>query len=151
MDNLTNLGGIMLAAVRCAAIVFWQDNVLLTRNTKNKEVKWQMPERNLQDDEDILLCIRRCVLEQTGYRVDKLRLFRIIHMPSRRGKNPVIRFVFGCEIYPGQLHEPSNEIASLGPDAVLKLAAKGAFDDQLLLRILRDFKAGMPPAHEPIV
>lgn len=129
-----------MADVHCSAIVHWEGGVVLVRD--GSQAKWRLPDRILHGDEGPVLCIRRCVLLETGYRAQVLRLFKII----ARGEAPkqTVRFVFGCQIEPVQLQDSKLQMATFTPDAILQLAHKQEFDDPLLLKLIYDFKHQVP-------
>ena len=127
-------------SVRCSAIVHWEGGVVLVR--EDPKAKWRLPERELHRDEGPILCIRRCVLLETGFRAQSLRLFKI----DAHGSDPkqAVRFVFGCQIEPAQLQVPPLEVASFEAGQILKLIEKKEFEDQLLMKIAHNFVNLMP-------
>ena len=129
-----------MAHVHCSAIVHWEGGVVLVR--EGPQAKWRLPDRILQADEGPILCVRRCVLLETGYRARVLRLFKIV----TRGDVPkqTVRFVFGCQIEPVQLQDSKLEQATFSPDSILQLAQKDAFDDPLLIKLIYNFKNQAP-------
>ncbi len=129
-----------MAHVHCSAIVHWENGVVLVR--EGPQSKWRLPDRVLQGSEGPILCVRRCVLVETGYRAQVLRLFKIV----THGDVPkqTVRFVFGCQIEPVQLQDSGLELATFSPDSVLQLAQKDAFEDPLLIKLIYDFKNHIP-------
>ncbi|HSW81539.1 MAG TPA: NUDIX domain-containing protein [Candidatus Saccharimonas sp.] len=127
------------------AIVHYTDGVLLVKDSKGG---WKLPMREITDEEDVLLCIRRCVLLQTGYRAAKVRLFKMATRAKSAKKGALLGFIFGCEVnadYPLQAAEV--ESACFTPDEVLKLAQQKLFSDQIMLELILQYKSGMMPTY----
>jgi hypothetical protein len=130
--------------VYCTGIVHYPDGVVLVRNDAKE--RWRMPERTVDDSEDILLCMRRTVLAQTGYRAIKLRLYKV-QTQGRTTKNaPFIRFVFGCEIGSHPIQQPQAIAACFSPDDIVRIAAKDEFNDRTLLALVHGYHAGFAAA-----
>jgi ADP-ribose pyrophosphatase YjhB (NUDIX family) len=132
--------GDVMAGVHCSAVVHWEGGVVLVR--EGPKAKWRLPDRTLQGDEGPILCVRRCVLQETGYRAQVLRLFKVV----TKGDFPKqsVRFVFGCQIEPVLLQDSKLQLGTFSPDEVLQLAQKDEFDDQLLIKLIYDFKNHTP-------
>jgi hypothetical protein len=130
--------------VYCTGIVHYPDGVVLVRES-DKE-RWRLPERIANESEDVLLCMRRTVLTQTGYRAINLRLYKVQTQARTAKHAPFIRFIFGCEIGRQQIQQPEALAASFTPDDVIKLAAKDEFNDRMLLQLVHDYHAGIAPA-----
>ena len=133
--------------IRCAAIVHYADGVVLVREAGAEE--WRLPERELDETEDVLLCIRRCVLTQTGYRAVKVRFFKIKTQARTPKKGAMIRFIFGCEIGTNTLQDPEIEAKCFSPDEVMGLAGKNKFNDPTLLDLLHKYQAMITAPEEP--
>jgi|GEM_PF-6133699 len=125
------------------AIVHYTDGVLLV---KDGERGWKLPMRKITDEEDVLLCVRRCVLLQTGYRAARARLFKMQTHAKTAKKGAILGFVFGCEINTDMpLQRAEAEVGYFTPDEILKLASQKLFADQLLLELILQYKSGMQP------
>ena len=125
-----------MADIQCSAIVHWHDGVVLVRESDKD--KWRLPTKRLVNDEGPILCVRRCVITETGYRAQILRLFKILTNCS--GKNQSVNFVFGCKIEPAQLQEPSGQVQTFTPNDMIRLADKGLFDSPLMMQIITNFR-----------
>lgn len=129
-----------MADIQCSAIVHWQDGVVLVR--ESEKAKWRLPTKTLSDDEGPILCIRRCVITETGYRAQILRLFKIL--TGGTAKNKSVQFVFGCKIEPAQLQEPTCDVQTFTPNEMIKLVDRGLFENQLMMQIITNFKNQVP-------
>lgn len=138
--------------IKCSGIVHYPDGVVLVRDKGASE--WRLPERQLDETEDVLLCIRRCVLMQTGYRIQKLRFYKV-HTQARTAKQgALLHFIFGCEINGEPIQTAELESAHFSPNEITTLAAKGKFNDRILLDLLHRYHALVPPPshgmHNPL-
>lgn len=133
--------------ISCVGIVHYPDGVVLVRD--NNKQKWRLPERELVDTEDVLLCIRRCVLLQTGYATAKLRFYKIQTQARTPKQGAFIKFFFGCEIGEAPIQSPINDVERFTPDEVMRLAARDKFDDPTLIELLNKFRATLGIAEEP--
>ncbi len=71
--------------------------------------KWGIPGGYMDFDENVTTCIRREILEETGYESTDLALFRIISRPNRRNDDRQnVEFVFLAKAG-AQVGEPDNE------------------------------------------
>ena len=134
--------------ISCIGIVHYSDGVVLVRD--DPKAQWRLPQRELDDSEDVVLCIRRCVLMQTGYKISKLRLYKIQTIPRTPKRGAALKFIFGCEIGDTPIQTPDIEAQKFGPDDVVKLAVQEKFSDVMLLDIINkyDALAAPPKAHE---
>jgi ADP-ribose pyrophosphatase YjhB (NUDIX family) len=130
--------------VYCTGIVHYPDGVVLVRNS-DKE-RWRLPERVVDESEDILMCMRRTVLVQTGYRAIKLRLYKVQTHPRTAKSAPFIRFIFGCEIGTQPIQNPEAVAGCFTPNDIIKVAAKDEFNDRTLLELVHNYHAGLRPA-----
>lgn len=137
--------------ILCAAIVHYADGVVLVRDKGAK--KWRLPQRELEETEDILLCTRRCVLGQTGYRAVAVRFFKIKTLARTNKHGALIKFIFGCEIGNEPLRMPAEvEVARFTPDDVIRLAAQDEFDDPMLMDLIHHYQETIvTPHHHPRV
>ena len=135
-----------LMKIRCIGIVHYEDGVVLVRDKGADQ--WRLPERVLADTEDILLCIRRAVLQQTGFRTLMLRFYKIYTQIRTTKQGAQLNFVFGCEIGDTRLQQPEIEAQRFTPDEVMALAAKGKFDDPILLNLLHKYQALVIPPNK---
>ncbi len=129
-----------MADIQCTAIVHWQDGVVLVRDSEKD--KWRLPTKILSDEEGPILCVRRCVITQTGYRAQILRLFKIL--TGGKGKNKTVNFVFGCKIEPAQLQTPACTVQTFTPNEMIKLMDRGLFESPLMMQIITNFKNQVP-------
>lgn len=132
----------------CTGIVHYPDGVILVRESVKD--KWRLPERELTDIEDILLCMRRCVLLQTGHRTAKLRFYKIQTQAKTNKKSAFIRFIFGCEVGTQPIQLPEQEAKFFTPNEIIKLAVKHDFDDPILLNLLHRYEAMAKAPEEPV-
>lgn len=128
----------------CTGIVHYPDGVVLVRS--NDKERWRLPERVLDESEDVLLCMRRTVLTQTGYRAIKLRLYKIQTQARTPKHAPFIRFIFGCEIGNEPIAQPEAAAGRFTPDDLIRLAAKDQFNDRTLMQLVHNYHAGVRPA-----
>lgn len=135
--------------ISCIGIVHYPDGVVLVRD--DPKAKWRLPQRQLDESEDVVLCIRRCILTQTGYKISKLRLYKIQTLARTPKRGASLKFIFGCEIGDSPIQTPDLEAQKFGPDDVVKLAVQEKFDDVMLLDIINKYDAMAPPpnAGEP--
>lgn len=135
----------------CTGIVHYPDKVVLVRD--NDKQSWRLPERELDETEDIILCIRRTVLTQTGYRAAKIRFYKIQTQAKTAKQGAFIRFIFGCEVAGGPIQSPDTQAQGFTPDEIIKLASQEKFNDKLLLDLVTRYRAlaVTPPAeHNPL-
>jgi ADP-ribose pyrophosphatase YjhB (NUDIX family) len=130
--------------VYCTGIVHYPDGVVLVRD--NDKQRWRLPERVVDETEDVLLCMRRTVLTQTGYRAVKLRLYKVQTQPRTSKLAPFIRFIFGCEIGTQPIQNPEALAACFTPNDIIRIAAKDEFNDRTLLNLVHNYHAGIAPA-----
>lgn len=133
--------------ISCIGIVHYPDGVVLVRDAPKD--KWRLPQRELDETEDVVLCIRRCVLLQTGYKISRLRLYKIQTQAKTAKQGAAIRFIFGCEIGESPIQTPAAQAERFGPNDVIKLAAQDKFSDALLLDIITRYHAmAQPPRYD---
>lgn len=129
--------------ISCIGIVHYPDGVVLVRD--NPKAQWRLPQRMLDETEDVVLCIRRCVLTQTGYKISKLRLYKIQTQAKTPKHGASLRFIFGCEIGDTPIQTPDIEAERFGPDDVVRLAVQDKFSDVMLLNIINKYDAMAAP------
>ena len=122
----------------CAGIVHFPDGIMLVRDAGKEQ--WRLPEREITDLEDVVMCIRRCVLMQTGYRTAKLRFYKIQTHARSHKRGAFIRFIFGCEIGDEPLQAAQLETKRFTPDELVKLADRGLFNEPLLLDLVLKYR-----------
>lgn len=124
--------------ISCVGIVHYPDGVALIRD--NAKQKWRLPERELVETEDVLVCIRRCVLLQTGYATAKLRFYKVQTQARTPKQGAFIKFIFGCEIGSMPIQAPNCEVELFSPDDIIKLADRDKFNDPLLIELLSKYR-----------
>jgi hypothetical protein len=130
--------------VYCTGIVHYPDGVVLVRD--NERQRWRLPERSVDESEDVLLCMRRTVLTQTGYRAINVRLYKIQTQARTARQAPFIRFIFGCEVGNEPLQHPGTQTQRFTPDDIIRIAAKDEFNDKMLLTLVHNYHAGVASA-----
>jgi hypothetical protein len=124
-------------------IVHYPDGVVLVRGSEKE--KWRLPERQLDETEDIVLCIRRAVLTQTGHRTANLKFYKLHTQAKTHKTGAFLRFIFGCEVGPEPIQAPELEARHFTPDEIIRLATQDKFNDPLLLNILHRYQALIKP------
>ncbi len=71
------------------AIIIKDGKILLVKRTKKllEGGKWGVIGGFMERDEDIFQTVKREVLEETGWKIDNITLFRIKHWPDRRNED----------------------------------------------------------------
>jgi hypothetical protein len=127
-------------------IVHYPDKVVLVRD--NEKQPWRLPVREVDETEDIILSIRRCVITQTGYRTAKLRFFKVQTQARTPKQGAFIKFIFGCEVSGEPVQTASLQTQAFGPDEIIKLADKQKFCDSLLIDLVARYHALVAPPEE---
>jgi 8-oxo-dGTP pyrophosphatase MutT (NUDIX family) len=83
-----------LVELRCSAIVFRGDDVLLLRRRRDGGEEWVLPGGHPQPQEGTAACVRREVLEETGLRVDANRVAFLLETTDPAGARRLVELVF---------------------------------------------------------
>lgn len=130
-------------------IVHYPDKVVLVRN--NDKEPWHLPVREVDETEDIILSIRRCIITQTGYRIAKLRFFKVQTQARTPKQGAFIKFIFGCEVSGDPIQEPGLETQAFSPDEIIKLADKEKLNDSMLIELVSRYRSlEAPLPHNPM-
>lgn len=130
-------------------IVHYPDKVVLVRN--NDKEPWHLPVREVDESEDIILSIRRCIITQTGYRIAKLRFFKVQTQARTPKHGAFIKFIFGCEVKGDPIQEPGMQVQAFSPDDMIKLADKEKLNDSMLIELVSRYRSlEAPLPHNPM-
>ena len=104
----------LLRHVVVDALVLKNDEILLVKRSHKlfEGGKWALVGGFVDRDETIQEAARREILEETGYEVDDITLFRIIDSPHRQGEDRQnISFVYFCKTLEkvGEADDESDE------------------------------------------
>lgn len=83
-----------LVELRCSAIVFRRDDVLLLRRCRNGSEEWVLPGGHPRPQEGTAACVQREVLEETGLRVDANRVAFLLETADPAGARRLVELVF---------------------------------------------------------
>lgn len=133
--------------IKCTAIVHFNDGVVLVRDKDSG--LWRLPERELDETQDVLTCIRRCVVAQTGYRTKTLRFFKIQSLPKTTKQGALLHFIFGSEVSQTPLQQAELDTQHFTPNEIMLLAARNKFTDPFLLNLLHMYNEMIPPPLDP--
>jgi 8-oxo-dGTP pyrophosphatase MutT (NUDIX family) len=93
-----------LVELRCSAIVFRGDDVLLLRRRRNGTIDWVLPGGHPRPREGTAACVVREVLEETGLRVDASGVAFLLETTDPAGERRLVELVFLAS-------EPAGQIA----------------------------------------
>lgn len=127
-------------------IVHYPDKVVLVRD--NDKQPWRLPVREVDETEDVILSIRRCIVTQTGYRIAKLRFFKMQTQARTPKQGAFIKFIFGCEVAGEAVQTPGLQTQAFSPDEIIKLADKAQFSDNVLIELIARYHALVAPPEE---
>ncbi len=126
-----------MISVVSTAIIEKDDKFLFVKETKPSAVgKWGLPGGKLEEGESITDCVRREVMEETGYHVTSENLLGIINKTATHEGNTVIRFFYSCRISSTQASTAEHESKFLSIDDVRVLNGKGLIRGDEILRLL---------------
>jgi 8-oxo-dGTP diphosphatase len=83
-----------LVELRCSAIVFRGDQLLLLRRRRNGGEEWVLPGGHPRPQEGTAACAQREVLEETGLRVDAKRVAFLLETADPAGARRLVELVF---------------------------------------------------------
>ena len=112
--------------------------------------KWGLPGGKLELGESLVDCVRREVLEETGYPVTAERLLCVVNKPKTHEGNTLVKFVFVCEIADHPTAAAEHECAFLTLTEVSDLAAKDLVRGDEIPALLQSVISSQVPA-EPIL
>lgn len=114
-----------MIVVVCSAVIRQGDKTLFVRETKASAAgKWGLPGGKLEEGENLLACLHREVLEETGYAVVSQALLRIVNKSLTHEGNTVVRFIFTCQTSSDRQTGYEHETAFLSKEEVHKLASQ---------------------------
>lgn len=88
--------------VRCSAVVFRNDSVLLLRRQRNEVTDWVLPGGTPRAGESVASCARREVAEETGLRVTVDRVVLLLEASNSEEDLHLLDIVFSAnEVDPG--------------------------------------------------
>jgi len=80
--------------VRCSAIVFRKDSVLLVRRTRDGATVWTLPGGTPREGESMAACARRELFEETGISADPVRVAFVLEAMAPEGSRRRLDLVF---------------------------------------------------------
>jgi ADP-ribose pyrophosphatase YjhB (NUDIX family) len=83
-----------LVELRCSAIVFRGDGILLLRRCRNGATDWVLPGGHPRPREGMAACVEREVLEETGLRVDAGGVAFLLETSDPAGERRLVELVF---------------------------------------------------------
>jgi ADP-ribose pyrophosphatase YjhB (NUDIX family) len=105
------------ADVRCSAVVFRDQKVLLVRRTRDTGDDWVLPGGTPRPGESMAGCARRETLEETGLAVEATRIAFVVESQGPRAGLHTVDLVFLATLsVPGQL--PRSAESDLVPEFV---------------------------------
>lgn len=132
-----------MVVVVSSAIIQKQKVFLFVKETKSSAAgKWGLPGGKVEENESISDCVRREVLEETGYTVSTDKLLGIVNKPKTHEGNTVIKFFFECQIHDTKPSDAEHECKYLSINDVRRLQAKGLIRGDEILDILQDIIDG---------
>ncbi|MGH3260328.1 MAG: NUDIX domain-containing protein [Streptosporangiaceae bacterium] len=106
--------------VRCSAIVFRDDTVLLVHRSRNGTDDWVLPGGTPRPGESMAACARRETLEETGLSVDPARIAFVLEALGPGSARRTVDLVFLCHGGRGSEPEPQE------PDLEARFVSLGA-------------------------
>lgn len=104
--------------LRCSAVVFRGEEVLLVRRIRNGGDDWVLPGGTPRPGESMAACARRETLEETGLAVDPARIAFVLESQGPRSQPRTVDLVFlATQSVPGQ------EPRSLEPDLTARFVS----------------------------
>jgi ADP-ribose pyrophosphatase YjhB (NUDIX family) len=86
-----------LVELRCSAIVFRDDRLLLLRRHRDSTEDWVLPGGHPRSREGAAACVEREVLEETGIRIQSPRVAFVLEATDPAGGRRLIEMVFLAE------------------------------------------------------
>lgn len=127
-------------------IVHYPDKVVLVRD--NSGQPWRLPVHEVDETEDIILAIRRCIVAQTGYRVAKLRFFKVQTQARTPKQGAFVKFIFGCEVAGEPIQTAGLQTQAFSSNEIIKLADREKFKDNILIELVSRYHALVAPPEE---
>jgi 8-oxo-dGTP diphosphatase len=104
-----------LVELRCSAIVFRDDRLLLLRRRRNGTEDWVLPGGHPRRREGAAACVEREVFEETGIRIQAPRVAFLLETTDPAGDRRLIEVVFLADERDGrsqpQATEPGTDAA----------------------------------------
>jgi len=98
-----------LVELRCSAIVFRDDRLLLLRRRRDSTEDWVLPGGHPRPREGAAACVEREVLEETGIRIQAPRVAFVLETTDPAGDRRLIEVVFLAEERDGQANPRATE------------------------------------------
>ena len=115
-----------MIAIVASAIIQDKETYLLVKEFKPSAAgKWGLPGGQLEPGESIVDCVRREVLEETGYAVTSEKLLTVINKPRTHEGNTVIKFVFVCTADAAPGNTAGHECQFMTAAAIRDLTSQG--------------------------
>jgi 8-oxo-dGTP diphosphatase len=83
-----------LVELRCSAIVFREERLLLLRRRRDGAEDWVLPGGHPRPREGVAACVEREVLEETGIRIQAPRVAFVLETTDPAGDRRLIELVF---------------------------------------------------------
>ena len=83
-----------LVELRCSAIVFREERLLLLRRCRDGAEDWVLPGGHPRPREGVAACVEREVLEETGIRIQAPRVAFVLETTDPAGDRRLIELVF---------------------------------------------------------
>jgi len=86
-------------------VLVWREQQLLLgeRLTKGQHSCWQFPGGHLENNESVIACARREVLEETGLSIKKLRHLGFTDQPFDMARQSYMTLLVSCEYKSGEV------------------------------------------------
>jgi 8-oxo-dGTP diphosphatase len=98
-----------LVELRCSAIVFRDDRLLLLRRRRDSTEDWVLPGGHPRPREGAAACVEREVLEETGIRIQAPRVAFVLETTDPAGDRRLIEVVFLAEERDGRTDPRATE------------------------------------------
>jgi ADP-ribose pyrophosphatase YjhB (NUDIX family) len=126
-----------MIAVVCSAVIQGEEGFLLVKEFKPEcKDKWGLPGGKLEENESLSSCVRREVLEETGFTVISDNLLCVVNKPVTSEKNSVVKFIFKCEIAGNPTSKAAHEYNFISIDKIKSLDSEDKLRGAEILEIL---------------
>jgi 8-oxo-dGTP diphosphatase len=98
-----------LVELRCSAIVFRDDRLLLLRRRRDSTEDWVLPGGHPRPREGAAACVEREVLEETGIRIQAPRVAFVLEATDPAGERRLIEVVFLADERDGRTDPRASE------------------------------------------
>lgn len=131
--------------IGCGLVLSKGDKFVLVQETrKEKAGLYNLPAGTLETHEDLLTCITREALEETGANVQPDCFVGLYQTVLEDGNN-ILFFVFGAEVAEGvQFASDEHEVISVFSfDEIVKLGENGQLRSAIVMQSIKDYQRGV--------